>query len=36
VILDPTGTVVIRHPGAFTAEQLDYVLNTFDPALGAP
>lgn len=36
VILDPAGTVLIRHPGAFTAEQLDYVLNSFDPALGAP
>lgn len=34
VILDPAGTVLVRHPGAFTAEQLDYVLDTFDPALG--
>ncbi|MFM9920618.1 redoxin domain-containing protein [Lacisediminihabitans sp. H27-G8] len=34
VILDPAGTVLVRHPGAFTAEQLDYVLHTFDPALG--
>jgi cytochrome oxidase Cu insertion factor (SCO1/SenC/PrrC family)/thiol-disulfide isomerase/thioredoxin len=34
VILDPAGTVLVRHPGALTAEQLDYVLNTFDPALG--
>ena len=36
VILDPAGTVLVRHPGSFTAEQLDYVLNTFDPALGVP
>lgn len=36
VILDPSGKVIVRHPGAFTAEQLDYVLDTFDPALGAP
>lgn len=36
VILDPTGSVVVRHPGPFTAEQLEYVLDTFDPALGRP
>jgi cytochrome oxidase Cu insertion factor (SCO1/SenC/PrrC family)/thiol-disulfide isomerase/thioredoxin len=35
VILDPTGKVLVRHPGAFTAEQLQYVLETFDPGLGA-
>ncbi len=34
VILDPKGRVVIRHPGAFTTEQLDYVLRTLDPDLG--
>jgi cytochrome oxidase Cu insertion factor (SCO1/SenC/PrrC family) len=28
VILDPQGKVVVRHPGAFTTEQLEYVLNT--------
>ncbi len=28
VILDPKGTVVIRHPGEMTAEQLEYILNT--------
>jgi cytochrome oxidase Cu insertion factor (SCO1/SenC/PrrC family)/thiol-disulfide isomerase/thioredoxin len=28
VILDPHGKVVVRHPGAFTTEQLDYVLQT--------
>lgn len=32
VILDPTGHVVIRHPGAFTAEQLEYVLDSLVPA----
>lgn len=31
VILDPTGHVVIRHPGAFTAEQLEYVLDSLVP-----
>ena len=36
VILDPAGMALIRHPGAFTAQQLDYVLESFDPALGAP
>jgi cytochrome oxidase Cu insertion factor (SCO1/SenC/PrrC family) len=34
VILDPSGKVLVRHPGAFTAEQLQYVLETFDPGLG--
>ena len=28
VILDPHGKVVVRHPGTFTTEQLEYVLNT--------
>jgi cytochrome oxidase Cu insertion factor (SCO1/SenC/PrrC family)/thiol-disulfide isomerase/thioredoxin len=27
IILDPTGKVVVRHPGVITAEQLEYVLN---------
>jgi cytochrome oxidase Cu insertion factor (SCO1/SenC/PrrC family) len=27
VILDPNGKVVVRHPGAFTAEQLEYELD---------
>ena len=31
VILDPTGRVVIRHPGSFTAEQLEYVLDSLLP-----
>lgn len=31
VILDPTGHVAIRHPGAFTAEQLEYVLDSLVP-----
>jgi cytochrome oxidase Cu insertion factor (SCO1/SenC/PrrC family) len=26
IVLDPTGLVVIRHPGPFTAEQLEYLL----------
>ena len=30
VILDPKGRVLIRHPGAFTTEQLDYLLKTLD------
>ncbi|MCU1584987.1 MAG: hypothetical protein JWM49_1543 [Microbacteriaceae bacterium] len=34
VILDPNGKVVVRHPGAFTAEQLEYELDALDPALG--
>ena len=28
VVLDPEGAVVVRHPGAMSAEQLDYLLNT--------
>lgn len=35
VILDPAGKVLVRHPGTFTEQQLDYVLDTFDPGLGA-
>jgi cytochrome oxidase Cu insertion factor (SCO1/SenC/PrrC family)/thiol-disulfide isomerase/thioredoxin len=31
VILDPTGHVAIRHPGALTAEQLEYVLDSLVP-----
>lgn len=34
VILDPSGKVVIRHPGALTAEQLGYLIGDLDPALG--
>ena len=34
VILGPNGKVVIRHPGVFTAEQLEYVLEMLDPHLG--
>ncbi|MBN9194009.1 TlpA family protein disulfide reductase [Microbacterium sp.] len=33
VILSPTGTVVVRHPGLFTTEELDYVLHSLDTAL---
>ncbi|AMM22657.1 hypothetical protein AX769_21215 (plasmid) [Frondihabitans sp. PAMC 28766] len=33
VILNPSGRVVIRHPGAFTTEQLDYLLKTLDTKL---
>ena len=28
VILDPKGKVIIRHPGDFTAEQLEYILES--------
>lgn len=35
VILDPIGHVVIRHPGAFTAEQLEYILQSLIPAGGS-
>lgn len=35
VILSPTGEVLVRHPGAFTTEQLDYLLRTLDAALPA-
>lgn len=34
VILDPTGHVVIRHPGAFTTEQLEYLLDSLIPPAG--
>jgi cytochrome oxidase Cu insertion factor (SCO1/SenC/PrrC family)/thiol-disulfide isomerase/thioredoxin len=33
VILSPTGKVLLRHPGIFTADQLDYLLRSLDPAL---
>jgi len=29
VILDPKGKVVVRHPGALTQEQLDYLIQSF-------
>jgi cytochrome oxidase Cu insertion factor (SCO1/SenC/PrrC family)/thiol-disulfide isomerase/thioredoxin len=29
VILDPDGKVVVRHPGALTQEQLDYLIQSF-------
>lgn len=35
VILDPDGKVVIRHPGTFTAEQLEYVVRSLDWNLGS-
>ncbi|RKR74425.1 redoxin domain-containing protein [Frondihabitans australicus] len=35
VILGPSGKVVIRHPGAMTREQLDYLLRTLDTSLPA-
>lgn len=35
VILSPTGSVVVRHPGLFTTEELDYVLHSLDAALPA-
>ncbi|GAA3750773.1 hypothetical protein GCM10022240_00050 [Microbacterium kribbense] len=33
VVLSPTGKVVLRHPGLFTADELDYVLHSIDQAL---
>ena len=30
VILDPKGKVVVRHPGAITTEQLEYLLQTLE------
>lgn len=34
VILDTKGKIVIRHAGAFTTEQLEYLLQSLDPKLG--
>lgn len=34
VILGPKGKVLVRHPGAFTSEQLEYVVQSLDPKLG--
>lgn len=31
VVLNPKGKVVIRHAGAFTAQQLDYIVQTLEP-----
>jgi cytochrome oxidase Cu insertion factor (SCO1/SenC/PrrC family)/thiol-disulfide isomerase/thioredoxin len=36
VILSPTGKVLVRHPGVFTQEELDYVLRTVDAKLPMP
>jgi cytochrome oxidase Cu insertion factor (SCO1/SenC/PrrC family)/thiol-disulfide isomerase/thioredoxin len=33
LILAPNGQILIRHPGALTTEQLEYVLASEDPAL---
>lgn len=33
VILSPTGTVLVRHPGLLTTEELDYVLHSIDTTL---
>lgn len=33
VVLGPAGRVLVRHTGAMTREQLDYVLRDLDPAL---
>ncbi|UUT36321.1 TlpA family protein disulfide reductase [Microbacterium elymi] len=33
VILSPTGEVLVRHPGLFTVDELDYVLRDLDAAL---
>ncbi len=34
VVVGPTGTVLVRHPGVLTTEELVYVLQNLDPALG--
>jgi hypothetical protein len=36
VVLSPSGTVLVRHPGVFTQEELDYVLRTVDAKLPMP
>ena len=33
VILSPDGTVLVRHPGLFTADELDYVVRELDAKL---
>lgn len=33
VILSPRGTVLVRHPGLFTADELDYVMRELDAKL---
>lgn len=33
-IITPDGTLVVRHPGTFSAEQLEYVLHTLENATG--
>jgi cytochrome oxidase Cu insertion factor (SCO1/SenC/PrrC family) len=33
VILSPAGKVLVRHPGSFTHDELDYVLHSLDPSL---
>lgn len=33
LILSPTGTILIRHPGQFTTKQLEYLLENYDSAL---
>jgi cytochrome oxidase Cu insertion factor (SCO1/SenC/PrrC family) len=33
VILNPAGQVMVRHPGTFTTEQLEYILETYVPSL---
>ncbi|MFC5503501.1 redoxin domain-containing protein [Lysinimonas soli] len=33
VIVDPQGKIVVRHPGAMTQEQLDYILRDLDVEL---
>jgi cytochrome oxidase Cu insertion factor (SCO1/SenC/PrrC family) len=35
VILSPTGKVLVRHPGSFTHDELDYVLRSLDSSLPA-
>lgn len=33
IILDPSGRVLIRHPGSFTTEQLQFILDSVDAGL---
>ncbi len=35
LVLDPSGHVLIRHPGDITTEQLEYILETYVPGLTA-
>lgn len=36
VILSPSGSVLVRHPGLFTTDELDFELHSLDPGLAGP